>query len=133
MYGDIVQAKPMMEGIRPELGRKIGTAKHGTQGITNSLMGTLAGAILMGGSRGSGLNKVSRILKQLHNFLTTTQVATLIQANILVGHISRETMKDKPTIKKVQRRSLVAEALAIQGATVMISDEAVTSLTIETN
>jgi hypothetical protein len=47
MYGDIVQAKPMMEGIRPKLGRQIGAAKHGTQGITNSLMGMLAGAILM--------------------------------------------------------------------------------------
>ena len=62
-----------------------------------------------------------------------TQIATLIQVNILVRDISRETMKDKPMIKKVNRQSLIVETLAIQGSTVMISDEAVASLTIETN
>ena len=62
-----------------------------------------------------------------------TQVTTLIQVNILVRDVSQETMKDKPMIKKVKRPSLIMEALTIQGTTVMISDEAVASLTIETD
>ena len=30
MHSDIVQVKPMMEGIQPELGRQISATKHGT-------------------------------------------------------------------------------------------------------
>ena len=102
------------------------------QSITNCLMGTFTRAILMGGARSSGLNKVPYILEQLHNFITMTQVTSLIP-NVLVGDVSRETVKDKLMIQKVERWSLVAEAFTIQGTTVMISDKAVASLTIETN
>jgi hypothetical protein len=115
MDSNIVQAKPMMEGIRPELGRQIGATKHGTQCITNSLMRTFTGAILTGSSGGSGFNKVARMLKQADNLLTMSQVTTLIQANVLIGNVSRKTMKDKPSIKKIKGGSFVAETFAIQG------------------
>ena len=70
-------------------------------------MGMFTRAILMQGTRASGLNKVPCILKQLHNLFATTQVATLIQANILVRYISQETMKDKPMIKKSRGGALL--------------------------
>ena len=98
----------MMEGVWPKLGRQIGsTTKHGTQGITNSLMRAFTGAILMESSRGSGFNKVARILKQLDNLLTMPQVTTPIQVNVLVRNISQKTMKDKPSIKNVFLRKLM--------------------------
>ena len=47
MHSDIVQVKPMMEGIQPEFGRQIGATKHGMEHITDSLMGMFTRAILM--------------------------------------------------------------------------------------
>ena len=47
MDGHLVETEEMMEGIWPKLGRKAGTAKHGTDGITDRLVGMLSKTILM--------------------------------------------------------------------------------------
>jgi hypothetical protein len=73
------------------------------------------------------------MLKQADNLLTMSQVTTLIQANVLIGNVSRKTMKDKPSIKKIKGGSFVAETFAIQGPTIVISNQAVACLTIQTN
>ena len=57
----------------------------------------------------------------------------MIQANVLVRNISQKTVKDKPLTKKVDRGSFIAETFPVKGPTIVISNQTVAGLTIETN
>jgi hypothetical protein len=46
--GHIVQSEMVVEGIGPELRRKVATSEHGMKSITNRLMRALAWPVLMG-------------------------------------------------------------------------------------
>jgi hypothetical protein len=67
MNSNIVEAQEMMECIWPELGSKIGTSQHGTNGITDCLMWALPRAILMRGAGCSGFNGITSTLKETDN------------------------------------------------------------------
>jgi hypothetical protein len=55
-------------------------------------MRTLARTILMRGVRGSWFDAVPSCLKQFHNITTISQLATFVEANILVRKILGEAM-----------------------------------------
>lgn len=122
MDGDVVQAQEMMEGVGPELGREVGTAKHSTDGIADGTMGTLTRTVLMGGVRGSGFDCVSSLFKQVNDFLTATKFTAEIKTHVLVGDIDGKAMLGKPTIEEIDGRGLGPETFTVQGATEMIDD-----------
>jgi hypothetical protein len=51
------------KSIRPEMGIKVGTIQHHTEGVTKSLVGTLNGAILMRTASAGELNIVTKLFK----------------------------------------------------------------------
>ena len=92
----------------------------------------LAGTILVGGIGGRGFHFVAGILKEIDNFTTAAEFTTKIHADVFVRVVDRETVLSKPTIEKINRRGLVGKAFAVQGAAVVVDDETVACLVIET-
>jgi hypothetical protein len=133
MDGDIVKPEPVVEGIWPELRWKGGTTKHGAKGVTNRLVRTFTRTILMGGSTGSTLNGVTSILKQLDDLLTAAKFPTKIKTDILVGNLRAQSIQRQPAIDEVNGRRFVTEHLPMQRATVMVSNQTVTSFAIQTH
>jgi hypothetical protein len=74
----IFDSKVGMEGIGPETSVKISANQHGTESITNGLMGLFDGTILVqavGTGRAYG---VAMTLKQSANFLIVVKFAALV-------------------------------------------------------
>ena len=135
MNHHIIEMEVMLEGVWPELGGQTGTGKHHTERVADGLMQMLARTILMRGVGSSWFcwfNLVPSLRKQVNNVGALTKLATKIKADVLVRHVLWETMLDKPAIEELERWCFGAKRLTIQHATVMISDQAVACLTIET-
>ena len=131
MRCNIVETKIVLKGIRPELGREIGTSKHCADGIRDGLMRTFNRAILMGCSRTSKINLIASLEKEISNGGTAPEVSTRIKTDILSRDITFTTMEKKPAVEKVNRWCLGGEAFAKETTSEVVSDEAVTGLTME--
>jgi hypothetical protein len=128
---DIVQPQEMVEGIRPEFGREIGATKHSANGITDGVVGTFTGTILMKGVRCSGFDSIAHLFEQVNNFRTMTKFATEIKAHVFVRNIHGKAMLGKPMVAEIDGRGFGAETFAIQCAATVINDETVASFAIE--
>jgi hypothetical protein len=113
MDGDVVETEPVMEGIRPELGGKSSTAKHGADGIADRLMRTFAGAVLMGRRARSTFDSVPSLLKQSNDLVAMAEVTTEVETNVFVGNFGTQGVEGEPTVEEVDRGGLVAEDLAV--------------------
>jgi hypothetical protein len=109
----IVEAEVVMEGIRPESDRKIGTAKHGTKSIANGLMGTFTRTILVRRVGGSRFDAIASMFEEINHFTTATKITTKVKADIFVRRINRKTMEGKPAIQKVDGGSFGAKRFTI--------------------
>ena len=122
----------MVKSVRPESRAKSGAGEHSTECVANGLMGTLTRPILMGGIGTSKLDLISKIGESVANLVTFTEFTTTIHAYIFVGASSGGIVSE-PTVKPIDRRSFGSERASENTATVVISDEDVTCLTIEAN
>ena len=94
-------------------------------------MRALAGAILVGCIGASNFNLVPAPLEQLNDSIAM-EVPTLIDTHILVRDVATTTTSVEPLIEEVNGWRFGAKALTIECTTVMVGNQAVTSLTIDT-
>jgi hypothetical protein len=83
----IFDPKVGMECIGPKMSIKISANQHGTESVTNGLMGPLDGTILVRAVGTSRAYSVTMALKQSSNFLIVVKFAALVQVYILVGNL----------------------------------------------
>jgi len=81
----VVNAQPMMEGIRPEFHREICSKKHGANCVSNHTMSTFHGAILIGRISTSGTNVIAEPSEQAMDFGVVEQFTSLVKEDILSG------------------------------------------------
>jgi hypothetical protein len=132
MNSDVVQAKMVMKGVGPEMGLQISATEHGTKRITDGLMRALARGVLMRGIWSSRLNSVPSIREELNDFRRMAELTTKIKPNIAIRNIASGRVLSEPAIDEISRGTFGAEGLTIKCTTVMINNEAIASLTIDT-
>ena len=120
MWDIIVQAYEMIERVRPESRAETGAGQHGAQGITDSLMGTFAGAILVGGVGASELGLVTEVCESIKDFATASKFSTTVHPNIFAR--AGGCIVGKPLIQPIHRRGFGGERATDQSTTEMVGD-----------
>lgn len=104
----IINAKPMLEGIRPEMNVKIGSSEHSSHRIGDKKVASFNRTILIRSVGTSGTNVISKLV--LSDFGVGIQFSTLIENNVFVltvGGISSEEFV-KPANQRCFGNSCVA-------------------------
>jgi hypothetical protein len=133
MRDHIVQANIMVEGVRPEFSREIGTTKKSAKSIFNGAVGTLDRTVLMRRIAACRLKAIASILKETTDISRLAQFTTKIHTNVFIRDIFATAMGSKPAINKIDRSGLGGESTTIKLATVMISNGAIAGLAIESS
>jgi hypothetical protein len=133
MRHGVVKTDVVMHCIRPKLDGEIGAIKHCHQGIGDSLMWALAGAVLTGSIGPGEFDGVAGVGKQVDDLLTLAEFATLVESDIFAGDGLVKTILSKPLVEELNRRPFVGEAADVKGARGVVRDEAVLVLTVETD
>ena len=120
-----------MKCIRPKLGVQGGSKKQRAQPVSNSEMGTLDGAILMGGVSTGGADFVVVFCKQFLDFRMVVEFTALIKEDILVG-TSRAVVFEEVS-QPSHRSSFGDSGVTMEAACVMIGNQDPSGFTIEAN
>lgn len=95
-------------------------------------METFTRSILIGQVGCSRFNKIASTFKQLDNFRKLAKLTNKIKADIAVRNITGGSMLGKPVVDEASRWSFGLECLTVEGATMVIHNQTVTSFTINT-
>jgi len=98
MRNEAMDQETKIEGIRPETRVKVGTMEHGSESITDRLVGSLGGSILVGGIRSGRANSVAMLLKKSTHLGMTAEFTAKIHLSILAFRVGRFVLC-KPTIE----------------------------------
>ena len=105
----IGQAKKMIESVRPIHGREGGAFQYGTHGITNRLMGTFSGPILVRGISPGQLYVIAMPDENVVDGSAFTEFAALIKMDVFVVTVGAEGRE--PVVEVLDRGALDLKAL----------------------
>ena len=131
MWDEIVQANKMIERVRPKSGTETGAGQHGAQGISDGLMGTFAGPILVGGVGTSELGLITKVGESIKDFATAPEFSTTIHPNVL--SVTCGCIVGEPLIQPIHRRGFGGECATNQSATEMVGDQNVAGFAVVTD
>ena len=131
MRSNIMQAKVMVESIRPEAGVKLCTTKKNSDGIADIAVTAFDRTILMGGIGSSRFDAVTSLGEESMHFGGTAQFTTKIHTNVFIGSIARTTVCGEPAIYECERRMLRGEGGTVEISTVVIGNQHIAGLAIE--
>jgi hypothetical protein len=80
----VFDAEVMVKSMRPEARVKVRTGEHGTESVTNGLVSTFNGAILVRRVGAGGIDSIVELLKESNNERILVEFATLVKDYILV-------------------------------------------------
>jgi hypothetical protein len=132
MITEIVKADIVVKCVRPKLGGKSSTSQACTESVFDGAMRALARGVLMRRVSSGRLDSVASIFKKSTEFTTTSKLTTKIHADIFVSNILATAMLGKPAIDEIDWRSLTTEGLSVKCTTLVIGEQDVTTLTVET-
>jgi hypothetical protein len=95
-------------------------------------MRSFGGGVLMGGIGGGGFDTVTSTFEKVADSFTSTKFSAEIEADVFVTDRVREAVTLEPASKEFDGRSFRAEGFPVEFTGVMISDETVAELAIET-
>jgi hypothetical protein len=81
----IFDAQVVMEGIGPKTGIKGSTGEHGTEGVSDRLVGSFYRTILVRTVGAGGSNGIAKFLEQRSDLGVLVEFPSLVQVDILVG------------------------------------------------
>jgi hypothetical protein len=133
----VVKTDIVIKCIWPKLETQFGASKHGSEGVTNGAMGTFSWAFAVGQIGGGGLDVVAGILKQHNDGMIFAKLPATIKSDIFAIVLSAmvnlwQTIAMQPFIKELQWGRLGTETTTTNRARIMISDNAIARLTMQT-
>ena len=129
MGDHVVDADIMFNGVDPEGRRKIGTKEHSAKVGADSLVGTLARAILLATGRAGDLYVVPILFEKLDDSRAAAEFSTTIESGIHVGKL--RGIGSKPAVEPFDRGSFGVETFGVDCATEVISEENVACFAVD--
>jgi hypothetical protein len=111
----------MIERARPKSGTETGAGQHGAQGVTDSVMGTFTGAILVGGVETSEQGLVTKVGESIKDLAAAPKFPTTVHPNIFPS--AGGCIIGEPLIQSIHRWGFGGERATDQLTTEMVGDQ----------